>query len=843
MRHLSALYHHGPGFRRYTGVRMPSAAHDLTLAWRGLLRSPGFTLAAILSVAIGVGANTAIFTVARALLLRPLPYADADRLVILWNRSPGLDIAEDWFSTAQYFDILRGHGGFDAVAIAIGHNVNLTGDGEPERIGAVRMSSNLLPMLGVRPAHGRLFLPADDVEGAPASALLNHGTWTRRYGGDPRVVGRTLTLNGEPHEIVGVLPAGFSLPREAMPTLGGAEDAEVVLPLPLGEKAAQIRGREDYNILGKLRPGVTLAAAQAEMDGITARLRREYPEIYPPNGGLTFGIVPLREQVVGDVRRPLLVLMAAVCAVLLIACANVANLVLSRSIARQRDIAVRAALGASRGRLLRHLLADSLLLALAGGAAGLLLARWSLAGLHALGTRSVPRLQEIGLDGTVLLFALGLSLAAGLLFGLLPAWRATSLDIHATLKDASRGAAGSGLLWGRGGRLRRLLVAAEIALCVVLLIAAGLLVRSFAGLLDVPPGFNPRGVLTLELTMSGRRYAEPEAVVEAYRRIWERLRALPGVSAAGGVSALPLSQMFAWGPITVEGRTPPPGEKFINADMRFVGGDYFRAMEIPLVEGRLFTEHDTRAAPRVAIVDTHMAQRLWPGESAIGKRIRTGGATSTSPWTTVVGVVGRVKQYTLDADSRIAMYFAHTQAPGRAMNVVVRSQADPAALGGAVRREIAAIDADLPIYRLRTMTERVDESLARRRFAMLLLSLFAAVALGLAAIGTYGVMAYLVSQGARDLAIRMALGATPAAILWLVVRHGLGVACGGVLLGLAGAVVLTQFMTSLLFGVAPFDPLTFTTVPLMLAAVALLASVVPARRAARIDLLDSLSAE
>jgi predicted permease len=815
---------------------MSTLAQDARYATRAFLRTPGFTLAAVLSLAIGVGANTSIFSVASALLLRPLPYAGADRLAILWNRSPGLGITEDWFSTAQYFDIRNGSRSFEQVAIAIGANYNLTGDGEPERVGTLRVSSNLLPMLGATAHLGRLLVAEEDVEGAAAVALLGHGTWVRRYGADPRVIGRSITLNGQPYQIAGVLPSSFDLPREVMPTLGGAEHAEVVLPLPLDARAAGIRNREDYNILAKLRPGVSVEQAQAEMDAITARLRRDHPEVYPPNGGLTFSVVPLGDQVVGEVRRSLIVLTAAVGFVLLIACANAANLMLSRALARQREIAVRAALGASRGRLARQLLTESVLLALAGGALGLLLAFWSLEWIQAMGSRSVPRLREIAIDGRVLLFTLGVSIASGILFGLAPVARVSRLDLNDTLKDAGRTSAASAL-WGRGQQTRRLLVVSELALSVVLLVAAGLLIRSFIGLQRVPPGFNPASLLTLELTMTGRRYNDAATVRETYRQLWERLERLPGVTAAGGVTSLPLSQMMAWGPITVDGRTPPAGERFINADQRIVGGRYFRAMEIPLVAGRLFDDRDTPDAPRAVIVDEHMARQLWPGADPIGKRIRTGGmdANPNAPWLIVVGVVGRIKQDALDSESRIAFYRAHTQFPARAMNVVVRSGADPAGLTAAVRQELRELDPDLPIYGVRTMTERVGESLARRRFAMVLLTAFAALALGLASLGIYGVIAYLVSQGTREMGIRIALGATPRAILQLIVGQALLVALAGVAIGIGGALAAARSMRSLLFGIDAVDPLTFTAIPLLLLAVALAAAYVPARRAARID--------
>jgi predicted permease len=817
---------------------------DLRHAIAALVRTPGFTIAAVLSLAIGVGVNTSIYSVASALLLHPLPYADAERLTILWNRSPGLGITEDWFSTAQYFDIRQHSTSFEHVAIAIGGNYNLTGDGaEPERVGTIRVSSGLLPMMGAQPVLGRLFAPEEDHPGVAGTAMLSHGTWMRRYGGDPQIIGRTLILNGQPHQVVGVLPATFTIPREVLPTLGGAENSEILVPLPLAANAATIRTAEDYNIVGKLKPGVSVATAQAELDALTARLRREYPEVYPPNSGLTFSVVPLQEQVVGDVRRSLLVLMGAVGLVLLIACANVANLLLSRGVGRQKEIAVRAALGATRHRIIGQLLVESMVLAVLGAGVAVLLAYWSLEWIRALGASSVPRIDEIAINGEVLLFTLAISIGAGVLFGLAPAFRLARVDLQGTLKDAGRGSAAAHSLWAAGSNLRSLLVVSELALSVVLLIGAGLLIRSFARVQDVAPGFDPSSVLTLELTMTGRKYNDASAILEAYRQLWERLKALPGVMASGGVTSLPLSQMFAWGPITVEGRIPPAGEEFINADLRMVGGDYFRTLEIPLIKGRLFDERDTSDGPRVTIIDDRMARDLWPGEDPVGKRLRTGGSSSTTPWITVIGVVGAVKQYTLEGDSRIAMYLADTQYPRRAMNVVLKSQTPPATLATAVRGVLKRFDPDLPIYNVRTMEQRVAESLARRRFAMQLLTLFAVVALGLATIGIYGVMAYLVNQGTRELGIRLALGATPAGIVWLVGRQTAWIALVGVTLGIAAAFVLTRFMQSLLFDVHPLDPLTFAVIAVFLAAVAMLAGHVPARRAARIDPVISLRTE
>jgi predicted permease len=822
---------------------MITLLQDLRYAARTFLRNPGFTVAAALSLVIGIGANTAIFSVTSALLLHPLPYRDAERLVILWNRSPGLGITEDWFSTAQYFDIKNGHHGLEDVAIAFGAVENLTGDGEPERIGTIHVSSNLLPMLGAHAERGRLFTAEEDLVGAPGTAIINYGTWMRRYGGSPAAIGKPLTISGKPYQIVGVLPKSFSLPREVMPTLYGAEDAEVLLPFPLSAGAATIRDHEDYNIIGKLKPGVSLQQAQTEMATITARLRRDFPEAYPPNGGLTFGIVPLLDQVVGDIRRRLIILACFVACVLLIACANVANLLLSRALARQKEIAVRAALGASRVRLARQLLTESVLLAVGGGLLGMLLAAAGIKLIHVWGSKSIPRLQEIAINLEVLLFTFVLSVFAGILFGMAPVLRLYLRNLQAHLQEAARGSSGASGFGSPGNNLRNLLVVFELALSVGLLIAAGLLTRSFVRLQGVSPGFNPQNVLTLELTISGPRYSDKPAIVQTYRQLRDRLERLPGVSAAGAVSSLPLSQMFAWGPITVEGRTPQPGEKFINADVRVAAGDYFQAMQIPLISGRLFNDQDTADSPPVIVVDEYMARQLWPGQDATGKRIHNGSINDKTAWMTVVGVVGRIKQDTLDSDSRIAYYAPHAQYPVRAMNVVLRSRSDPSLLTSAVKREIHELDPGLPLYNVVTMARRVSDSLARQRFTMLLLGLFAVLALGLATVGTYGVMSYLVGQSTREIGIRMALGATPRGILTLVLRRGMTVSLAGVGLGVLVALSLTRFIRSFLFGIKASDPPTYIAIGLLLISAALLASYVPARRAARIDPMESLRCE
>ena len=816
---------------------------DLRDACRGFARHPAFAAAAVLSLAVGIGANTAIFSVASALLLRPLPYPDAGRLAILWNRSPGLGITQDWFSTAQYLDVKSAAPSLEQAGIVYGAFETITGGGgAAERIATLRVSSNVLPMFGATPMLGRLFTADDDLRRPANTAILGYGTWVHRFGSDPNVVGKRLELNGRPFEIVGVLPESFLLPHEVVPTVGLAAGADLLVPFPLAPNAAEARNREDFNIVGRLKPGRTIADLQGELDVLTARLRAAFPQFYPPNGGLTFGAVPLQEQVVGSARGSVSLLTAAVVCVLLIACANVANLLLSRGVARQRDIAVRSALGADRSRIVRQLLTESALLAAAGGAIGLALAYGGLQWMHLLGARSVPRLREIRIDGLVLLYTAAVSMGSAIVFGLAPALRAARADLQTNLKDG-HGAAASLAPWGRRQRTRKVLVAAELALSVMLLVGAGLLIRSFANVQHVPPGFNPSGVLTAEITLPPPRYADTKQVAEGYRQLWERLAHVPGVVAAGGVSSVPLSNMMAWGPIVVEGRAVGPNERFTNVDIRVVGADYFRVMEIPLLAGRGFTVDDTAKAPRVAIVDQQMAETLWPAGDALGKRFRTGGidARDDAPWVTVVGIVGAVKQDALETVSRMAVYHPQRQFTPRNIAVMLRTAGDPAALASAVRQEIHAFGGGaIPIYNMKTMTQRVDESLAQRRFSTTLLAVFAILAGGLAAVGIYGVIAFVVEQGTREVGIRMALGASPRSIGFLVLRHGLQLAVPGVAAGLVGAFILTRVMGSLLFGIAASDAPTYVSVVGLVLVTALMASYIPARRASKLDPVQTL---
>jgi predicted permease len=822
------------------GRQMENLWHDARYGFRMLVKNPGFTAVAVLALALGIGVNSSIFSVVNALLLRPIPFKDSDRLVIMWNHYPGLDIAQDWLSPGEYFDIKSQSEALEDVAIASGRSFNLTGTDAPQRVDGARVSSSLFSLLSATPAYGRVFLPEEDEPGKPLTAIISHQLWASRFGSNPDLVGKPITLNGQAATVVGIMPANFSLSKEVMPTVAGVERADVILPLPFNAEDMRDHGSDNYNILARLKPGVTPAGAQSEMDAIVARLKEQYPDNYPPASGFTVSVIPLLEQVVGDIRLALLVLLGSVTFVLLIACANVANLLLARAASRQKEIAIRMAVGAGRLRLIRQLITESLMLALAGGGLGLLIAVWSLDGLRALSPGNVPRIDEISVDGRVLAFTFAVSLLTGIFFGLAPSLKASQVDLNETLKEGGRSSLGG----PRGRRIRNLLVVAEIALSLVLLVGAGLLIRSFVALQKVNPGFSAQNLLTLRLSTAGPGYSKPDSRAAFFGQVWERLEKLPGVQSAGGVSVLPLGPGVSWGSIWVEGYTPAPGENDIQSDQRIASPDYFRTMQIPLIKGRAFDGHDSKDSQKVAIIDESFARRYWPGEDPIGKRLKRGGPGSEAPWLTVVGVAGQVKQYSLDADSpRIAFYTPHSQEPSSQMYIVVRAASNPETLVGAVTAEIRAMDPDLPVYNVATMQGRMSDSLARRQFSTLLLGLFAALALVLAAVGIYGVMAYSVNQRTHEIGIRIAIGAQSSDVLRLVIWQGLTLALMGVGAGLAAAFLLTRMMRSLLYGVSATDPATFAVISLILMAVALAASALPARRAAKVDPMVTLRYE
>ena len=810
-------------------------SHDLRYALRSFANTPGLTAMIVLSLAIGIGANTAIFSVTSTLMLKPLPYPHADRLAILWLRSPGIGIPQDWPSPGQYHDIQTQNHVFEETALAIGGGSTITGLSRAIKVDAIAGSASLLPMLGAKPLLGRLFLPQEDKPGSAKTAVLTYGLWQRVFSGDPNILGRTITFDGEATTVVGVLPGDFRLNREVIPTVGGIDKPDIFLPLPAEAKDATNYGSENYNILARLKPGVTMEAAQSDIAIIAARLRQEKHR----DPSFTISVVPLIEQVVGNVRSAVLILFGAVALVLFIACTNVANLLLSRATVRQREIAIRAALGAGRARVVRQLLTESILLALLGGAAGLAIADLGLVIARRMHPGNIPRLDELGIDFRVLGFSLAVSLMTGIVFGLAPAFRASRVDLTASLKSGGRGSVKGGL-HVKHDKLRGALVIAELAIALPLLAGAGLLVRSFVRLTDVAPGFNPHNVISMQISAEGPKYKERAARVQFYQALDERVGHLSGVSAEGAITSLPLTPSVGWGGMEIEGYVPPPNQPELQVDIRFTTPGYFTAMQIPLLSGRLFAATDTEKTLPVVIIDEKMASHFWPKGDAVGKHIRQ---SNKQPWATVAGVVGLVKEYGLDLDTRMVVYYPHAQKAPGTMFMVARTSSDPAATADAIVHQVNALDAEVPVFDIATMDRRVQDSVARQRFAMTMLGAFAGFAMILAAIGVYGVMSFLVSQGAGDIAIRMALGARRGRILSLVFQQGMGLALTGIFAGLLGALGLTRVMSGMLFGVSAADPLTFGSVLVLLTAVALAACYFPARRAMRVDPMVALRTE
>jgi predicted permease len=808
---------------------------DLRYAVRSFANTPGLTAMIVLSLAIGIGANTAIFSVMNTLLLKPLPYPHAERLAILWLRSPGIGIPQDWPSPGQYHDIQTQNHVFEETAIVIGGGSTITGLSRAIKVDAIAASAGLLPMLGAKPMLGRLFLPQEDKPGSAKTAILTYGLWQRVFSGDHNILGRTITFDGEATTVVGVLPRDFRLNREVIPTVGGINKPDIFLPLPAEAKDPTNYGSENYNILARLKPGVTMEAAQSDISIIAARLRQEKHR----DPSFTISVVSLTEQVVGNVRSAVLILFGAVALVLFIACTNVANLLLSRAAVRQREIAIRAALGAGRERVIRQLLTESILLALLGGAAGLAIADVGLVIARRIHPGNIPRLDELGLDFRVLGFGLGVSLLTGIVFGLAPAFRASRVDLTTSLKSGGRGSVKGGL-HVKHDKLRGALVITELAIALPLLTGAGLLVRSFVRLTEVPPGFNPHNVISMQVSAEGPKYKERAARVQFYQALDEQVGHLSGVSAEGAISSLPLTPSVGWGGMQIEGYVPPPNQPELQVDIRLATPGYFTAMQIPLLGGRLFSAADTEKTQPVVLIDEKMANHFWPKGDAVGKRIRQG---EKQPWATIAGVVGLVKEYGLDLDTRMVVYYPQGQKAAGTMFVVARTNSDPAATADAIVHQVNTLDPEVPVFDIATMDRRVQDSVARQRFAMIMLGAFAGFAMILAAIGVYGVMSFLVSQGAADIAIRMALGARRGRILSLVFQQGMGLALIGIFVGLLGALGLTRVLSGLLFGVSAADPMTFGSVLVLLIAVALAACYFPARRAMRVDPMVALRTE
>jgi predicted permease len=818
-----------PGGWRRTNM-LHSIWQDLRYGLRSLAKNPGFTAVALIALALGIGANTAIFSVINTVLLRPLPYQDPGRLVVVWEDRTKNGYPRDTPAAGNFNDWREQNQVFEGMAAVANMSFNLTGAGEPERIDGRRVSAGLFPLLGVEPQLGRAFLPEEDQPGVGRVVLLSHGLWQRRFGADPALIGRALTLNGESHTVVGVMPPHFQFPT--------AED-ELWVPIAFTPNEAANRGRHFLQVFARLKPGVALEQAQAEMNTISARLQQQYPN---SNTDVGAAVVPLHEQLVGDIKPALLVLLGAVGFVLLVACANVANLLLARAAARQKEIALRVALGASRTRLLRQFLTESVLLGLLGGGLGLTLALWGVNLLKAFIPTEVAQARAVAIDGRVLGFTLLVSVLTGIIFGLVPAAQASKFNLNDTLKEGGRESAAG----RRGNRVRSLLVVAEVAVSLILLIGAGLLINSFLRLRSVDPGFRTDNLLTMRVVLPQQKYPEPAQRSAFYTEMLGRVEALPGVRSAAVTTNLPLTFKGNSIGVSIEGRPDPgPGQR-PSVVTRVVSPEYFRTMGIALMRGRQFGREDRADTPSVAVINETMARRFWPGEDPLGKRITPGAAGSTDPddWITVVGIARDVRQFELEAEPKPQMYLSYEQAaffePG---DLVVSTEVEPLSLAGAVRQAVWSVDRDQPVSDIRTMQDVLSTSLARQRFSTLLLALFAAVALALAAVGVYGVMSYTVAQRTHEIGIRLALGAQGGDVLRLAVGQALRLVCAGAVVGLLGALALTRVMSSLLYGVSATDPATLAGISAVLVGVGLLAGYIPARRAAKVDPMIALRYE
>jgi len=805
---------------------------DLRYGARMLRKQPGFSLIAVLTLALGIGANTAIFSVVNAVLVKPLLYPHSDLVVQIWQTNPRANRWGEWISYPAFVDYRRQNRVFEDIGAYRTWLWNITGGDHPEVLRGARVTSNLFSVLSVQPMLGRSFLPEEEQPGRNQVVILSYGFWQRRFGSDPALVGKTVTIDGLNHTVVGVMPPGFDLPYNVSSAVF-ASDAWIP---PGDDPELEDRGSPNYRVLARLKPGITIQQAQANIEAIALGLAEQYPE----NREMSATVVGLQQNLVKEARPTLLLLLGAVGFVLLIACANVANLQLTRTTARQKEAAIRLALGASRLQLIRQLLTESMLLALLGGAAGLLLAVWGVEFLVRLGP-DIPRLQDTSIDPRVISFTLVLSLATGVIFGMAPAFQGSRIDLNETLKESGiRAPAGSGR-----GRTRSLLVITEMALALMLLISAGLFIQSFMRLQKVDPGFNPHGVLTAYIMLPSSKYTEPRRQAAFFKEVINRIEALPGVEAVGGASSMPLTGTNDAGYFRIEGIPERrAGDPLIEAEQPKITPGYIRAMEIPVLMGRSFNWADNENSPQVVVVSEALVQLYWPNEDPIGKRLSINNDSDGKPvWRQIVGVVKDVKHDGLAKQPRPVIFSPLLQYPVPYTILAIRTHTDPSSLSPAIRRAVTAVDSEQPIFRINTMERFISDSVSDSRFQTQLLTVFAAVALALAAVGIYGVVGYSVNQRTHEIGIRLALGARQRDVLKMVVKQGMELATTGVVIGLAGAFALTRLMKDFLFGVNASDPLTFGVIALILTLIALLACYFPARRATKVDPLVALRYE
>ena len=804
--------------------------HDLRYGLRMLTKNPAFTAIAVLALALGIGANTAIFSVVNAILLRPLPFKNPDELVMVWENATHQGFPKNTPSPANFLDWREQNTVFTGISAMATRSFNLTGVGEPERLDGRRVSANIFDLLGVRPILGRTFVAEEDQPGMRV-ALLNEMLWKRRFGSDPSVIGRALMLNGESYTVIGVLPRNVRLPG-----FGNWHD-QIWVPLAFPPEEATARGSHFLQAIARMKPGVTLEKAQAEMETIAARLAQQYPEHNTRMGAV---VNPPHEEVVGNMKPALLILLGAVAFVLLIACANVANLLLARAAVRQKEIALRLALGADRARLTKQLLVESVMLSMVGGVFGLGIAYASLRVLTRFIPADLAQATAINIDAKVLVFTLGVALLTGLVFGLAPASQAANFNLNDTLKEGGRDS-GAGV---GGKRIRSALVVAEVAVSFILLIGAGLLINSFMHLRNLDPGFRAERLLGLNVDLSPVKYPDTARRVAFFDEAVRRVQALPGVQSVAIAGNLPLTYNGDSMPIGVEGIPDPPPDQQRDVIFRAVGPGYFSTMGIPLVRGRDFTDQDKLENDFVVVVSEKTANYYWPNADPIGKRLKGGSTTAEGPWRTVIGVVKDVRQNDFVAEPKMQMYFTYRQLRNLVPNaLVVRTAVEPMSIAASVRNAIWAVDKDQPVSNMRPMEDVVASALARQRFSMLLLAVFAGLALVLAAVGIYGVMSYSVAQQTREIGIRMALGAQRTDVLKMTVMQSLKLVGVGLVIGLVSAFILTRVMSGLLYGISAPDPVTFLSIAFVLLAVALLASYIPALRATRVDPMIALRAQ